>query len=178
MQEHKSDPRVDAFLAKLAALDAGDRARLKRDAGKALDEAQSLGLFYRLLRGIGGIPAAQEETYFLVATLYPLAEGSGKGNFGDAMRQACDPKNRKGLDRRVEALLDSDTTQLPFRLRQAIKFLKSKRVGVNWQSLLEDLLNWNRPRRLVQREWARGYFALPQQRSDKPSPSSQSEEEA
>jgi hypothetical protein len=77
------------------------------------------------------------------------------------LRHARDPKNNKGLDRRIEILLDADNTQLPFRLRQAIQFLKSRRVSVNWQRLLEDLQKWNRPSRIVQKQWARDYFALP-----------------
>ena len=39
-----------------------------------------LGLFYRLLPR--GVPLAEEETYFLVATLYPLADGGGHGDLG------------------------------------------------------------------------------------------------
>jgi CRISPR system Cascade subunit CasB len=164
MQERKPDPKIKAFLDKLAALDAGDKARLKRDAGKTLAEARSIGLFYRLLPH--GLSPAQEETYFLVATLYPLAEGGGTGNLGGALHQVRDPQNHKGLDRRVEVLLDSDATQLPFRLRQAVKFCRSNRVHVDWQRLLEDLLRWNRPNRPVQKQWARGYFALPEQPPD------------
>jgi len=66
-------------------------------------------------------------------------------------------------------LLDSDATQLPFRLRQAIRFLKSKGVKVNLQQLLEDLLQWNHPGRFVQKQWARAYFALSEPASGKAS---------
>jgi CRISPR system Cascade subunit CasB len=162
MSEREPDSRVTTFLTRLEKLDAGDRARLKRDAGRALSEAQSLAVFYRLLIGL---PVKQEETYFLIATLYPLADAGGSGNLGAALHRARDPKTHKGLDRRVEILLDADSTQLPFRLRQAIRFLKSNRIRVNWQQLLEDLLKWNSPYRTVQKEWARTYFALSTERS-------------
>ena len=125
-----------------------------------LSEAQSLGLFYRLLPF--GIGIAQEEIYFLLATLYPLADGGGSGNFGSSLRHARDPKNHKGLDRRVEILLDSDNTQLPFRLRQAVRFVKSNNAAVNWQILLKDLLRWHYVNRIVQKQWARAYFGLPE----------------
>ncbi len=72
------------------------------------------------------------------------------------------PKNAKGLDRRVEILLDADEMQLPYRLRQAIHFLQANRTRgtlVNWPQLLEDLLNWAHPTRFVQRKWAKSYFA-------------------
>ncbi len=159
MQKSEPDPKIAAFLMKLSALDAGDKAKLKRDAGKTIAEAQSIGLFYRLLPY--GLSAAQEEMYFLVATLYGLADGGAQGNLGASLHRARDPKNHKGLDRRVEILLDSDAKQLPFRLRQTVRFLKSNRVKVNWQQLLEDLLRWNYGSRTVQKQWARTYFALP-----------------
>jgi CRISPR type I-E-associated protein CasB/Cse2 len=158
MTKHEPDPQVLKLLQNLSALDAGEKARLKRDAGKPLVEAQSLGLFYRLLPY--GLSAVQEEIYFLVATLYPLADGGGKGNLGASLRRARDPKNHKGLDRRVEILLDSDATQLPFRLRQAVRLLKSNRVTVNWQQLLEDLQRWNYSNRAAQKQWARAYFGI------------------
>ena len=153
------NPRVVEFAGKLATLDAGEKARLKRDAGNDLTQARSLGLFYRLLPH--GTPAEKENAYFLSATLYPLSELGGGGCLGDSLHRTRDPKNHKGLDRRIETLLDADWTQLPFRLRQTIKFLKSNRERVNWQELTEDLLNWNSPYRTVQKKWARAYFALP-----------------
>lgn len=162
MPEREPDPKAKTFLGNLERLDAGDKAKLKRDAGKTIAEAQSIGLFYRLLPY--GVSAAQEETYFLVATLYPLTEGGGRGNLGTSLHRArdTDPKKNKGLDRRIEILLDADKTQLRFRLRQAIRFLKSERVSVNWQQLLEDLQKWNRPSRIAQKQWAHAYFALPE----------------
>ena len=166
MPEREPNLKVKTFLEKLERLDAGDKAKLKHDAGKTIAESQSIGLFYRLLPY--GAGAAREEMYFLVATLYPLAESSSVGNLGTSLHCARDPdpKKNKGLDRRVEILLDADKTQLPFRLRQAIRFLKSKRVSVNWQQLLEDLQKWNRPSRIAQKQWARAYFALPETPTD------------
>lgn len=152
--------QIDAFFERLERLDAGGRARLKRNAGNSLAESRAaLGLFYNLLPP--GVPTYQEETYFMVATLYPLAEGDGQGNLGAALRRARTKDNAKGLDRRVEILLDADEGQLSFRLRQAIRFLHASRdrVRVNWPRLLEDLLRWNSPKRFVQEQWARSYFA-------------------
>ncbi|MBL7161460.1 MAG: type I-E CRISPR-associated protein Cse2/CasB [Anaerolineales bacterium] len=151
------DERITKFIATLEKLDPGERARLKRNAGKRLDEARSLGLFYRILPY--GVPRYQEEMYFLVATLYPLAEGCGEKIFGASMRRARDSQNEKGLNRRMEVLLDTDERQLPFRLRQAVRYLYSKRVPVNWPCLLRDLLQWNAPKRYIQQAWARAYFA-------------------
>lgn len=157
MTENEKNANVTYFFARLDKLDIGDRARLKRNSGKTLEEAHEvLGLFYGLLPK--GLPQYQEEFYFLVATLFPLNDGGGKGDLGASLTIARSDKNSKGLDRRVERLLDADTVQLNFRLRQTVHFLKSCRVKINWPQLLEDLLLWNHPDRFIQKRWARSYF--------------------
>ena len=158
MSDYQPNPKVTTFIAQLERLDAGDRARFKRCAGQALSEArhEALGLFYSVLPP--GISQPQEDIYFLVATLYPLAKNAQTGDLGASLHQAHQVRNTKGLDRRVEILLDADKTQLPFRLRQAIHFLKSCEVSVNFPRLLDDLLWWDHPERRVQRRWARSYF--------------------
>ena len=117
MSEHEQNPIISEFFRCLAQLDPGQRARLKRSAGQSMGEAGSdvLSLFYRVLPP-GGV-GAQEGMFFMAATLFPLAETGGKGNLGQSLRKAQNPKNKKGLDRRVVALLDADDIQLAFRLR-------------------------------------------------------------
>ncbi len=162
MTQDDYSPFTRMFMERLRTLAAGGKAQLKRNAGKPLAEARdSLALFYRLLPS--GVHPAQEEWYFLVATLYPLADEGQAGNLGDSLRRAAGDNNRKGVDRRVEILLDADASQLPFHLRQSIRFLKSNDVSVNWPRLLEDVLQWNHPRHYVQKQWARSYFADPAQ---------------
>lgn len=150
---------IPLFMEKLAQLETGERARLKRCAGQTLGESREMGLFYQLLPK--GVPEYRQEIYFLVATLYPMAENTVEGDFGDSLRKAKDEKNHSGLDRRVKALLDADESQLPFRLRQAVHYLYSRpeRVKVNWEKLLEDLHGWNSQEHYIQRRWARNYFA-------------------
>jgi CRISPR system Cascade subunit CasB len=152
------NPQVGLFFQRLDRLDAGGRARLKRSAGQPLAAArrEALGLFYSLLPP--GVPEWQHETYFLAATLYPLADGGGSGDLGATLRRARSSRNAKGIDRRVMALLDADESQLAYRLRRAIFFLQSNRVRIHWQALLQDLLAWNAPSRYVQRRWAQSYF--------------------
>jgi CRISPR system Cascade subunit CasB len=162
MDESTLETRITTFCERLAELDAGGRARLKRSAGRTLAQSgDALGLFYRLLPP--GVPAYQEEDYFLVATLYPLAEAGDTGNLGNALRMARSEYNERGLERRLETLLDAEESQFPFRLRQAVRLLFSNRVPVSWPQLLRDLLNWNRADRRVQKAWARSFFAEPVQ---------------
>jgi CRISPR system Cascade subunit CasB len=156
MSEYQPDPKITFFISRLEHLDPGGRARLKRSAGERLTEAREMAFFFSLLPN--GVQEKQEETYFLTATLFPLAEGNGSGDLGMSLRRARSEKNAKGLDRRVQALLDADEAQLPYRLRRAIFLLRSNRVRVNWARLLQDLLQWNAASRFIQRQWARSYF--------------------
>lgn len=156
----KQDPEdnIQTFIERLGQLDQGQRARLKRNRGKTLGEArgETLALFYQLLPH--GIPEYLHETYFLAATLFPLLPNADQGDFGESLRQVRTEFNAKGLDRRMEVLLDADETQLAFRLRQAVHFLQKDRTPVNWGQMLEDLTYWNHPSRFVQKRWARSYF--------------------
>ena len=153
---------IDEFVDRLNQLDAGERARLKRNAGNTLAQSRGVhALFFRLLPF--GVPRYQEKWYFLMATLFPLADSSNKGNLGTALRLARTnhPEREKGFDRRFEVLLDADDDQLPFRLRQIVGLLKSAEVPINWPQLLRDLTRWNDYRRFVQEQWARSYYAAP-----------------
>lgn len=159
MKERSINPSVSLFFERLGKLDAGGRARFKRNAGRTLNESahETLGLFYSLLPR--NVPEYQHDLFFLAATLYPLAEDGGSGDFGTALKRAKQAKNAKGLDRRIEILLDADETQLAFRLRQAVHFMKSCGVRVDFPLLLQDLLYWTHPDRFVQRQWAQSYFS-------------------
>jgi len=159
MTEYQVDAKIVQFIERLRALDPGGRAQLKRSAGQPLPEASggALRLFYSLLPP--AVPRYQEPAYFLLATLFPLADDGGSGNFGAALRRARKSENAPGLDRRVEVLLDADEIQLPFRLRQATRFVASNQARVDWTQLLDDLLQWTHPSRRVQQNWARGFYA-------------------
>lgn len=155
---------IAKFITRLEELDVGGRARLRRNAGMSLGEVRSaMGLFYRLLPP--RVSESHQEKYFMVATLFPLCESTGAGtetkgprNLGATLKSARDDNYRNGLDRRMEALLESDSEQLRFRLRQAVRFARSARVPVDWGQLLSDVLDWDHPEKFVQRRWAEAYF--------------------
>ncbi len=126
MSEFQPDPKIVYFISRLERLDPGG-AKLKRSAGEMLGEAREVAFFYSLLPN--GVQEKHEGIYFLAATLFPLAEGGGGGDMGASVRRARNDKNAKGLDRRVQALLDADEAQLPYRLRRAIFILKSNHVS-------------------------------------------------
>ncbi|MCB0138686.1 MAG: type I-E CRISPR-associated protein Cse2/CasB [Caldilineaceae bacterium] len=156
-QVSKRDERIQAFIKNLNGLDSGGRARLKRNAGKRLNAARNIGTFYRILPF--DTPSYEEEIFFLVATLFPLATSGEIPSFGQSLKRARESQNARGMDRRFEVLLDADEDQLPFHLRQSVRLLYSKQIPINWSQLLKDLFSWSHVDKYVQTRWARDYFS-------------------
>ena len=105
-------------------------------------------------------PPWQEAAYYLIASLfaYHPAEG-GTGNMGSHFARARDPQSdNTAIERRFTALLAAHPDDLDFYLRQAVSFLKSKEVPINWHQLLFDVLAWGHPARYVQKQWASAFW--------------------
>lgn len=151
--------QVADFIAALERLDNAGRARLKRNAGRTLHEARDVHrVFFRALPyEVAGRP--EEDIYFLVATLYPLAEARSDGaSLGATLRVVRQLRESESIDRRFQALLDSDMEQIRFRLRQMVRLIAASEQRIDWNRLLNDLLLWSHPNRYVQLRWARDYF--------------------
>jgi CRISPR system Cascade subunit CasB len=105
----------------------------------------------------------QEAAYYLVAALfgYHPAEG-GAGNMGSHFARARGPQgDDTAIERRFTALLAAHPDDLAFYLRQAVSFLRSKEVPVQWHQLLSDVLAWGHPDRYVQKRWANAFWGRP-----------------
>ena len=53
-------------------------------------------------------------------------------------------------------LLDADSDQLPYRLRQMIALLKDQTI--DFEDLVKGLLYWNDDRKRTQNTWARDFY--------------------
>jgi CRISPR system Cascade subunit CasB len=149
----------DEFITNLSKLDRGDRARLRRSAGRSLAESMDVaGIFYRALPY--QMPPRHQEMAFLVATLFPMAPDANIGDFGVTLNRLASSGagSKQGIERRFNALLDADRAALPFRMRQLVRLVDSHRGQVNWRRLLRDLLYWDHPDRFVQRNWAMSFY--------------------
>jgi len=153
---------------------------------QSLAEKQERGALAALRRGLGQPPGTVAETYryvepwlgekrtatreaafYLVASLFALhPKSSGQGNMGTHMAQTHTKEGEDALDRRFTALLAAHSEDLPGYLRQAVSFLKSREIPVNWNELLWDLQNWDQkrddPRRSVQKKWAGAFWGRTQ----------------
>jgi CRISPR system Cascade subunit CasB len=110
----------------------------------------------------------REKVYYLVAALYAFhPQQTENGNFGAHMALAAHTANdSSATERRFTVLLNAPSADLPDYLRQAVSFLKSKEIPINWFSLFEDLLRWDDPNKSTQHKWANGFWAF--QSSDAP----------
>jgi CRISPR system Cascade subunit CasB len=158
---------AEEFVGRLEELSRRDSARadlaiLRRCVGRSLSQSpEAYHVFYRLLPYQVRGQERDEERYFLAATLFALDPRlSNARDFGVSMKTVAGARGAgsTGVDRRMAVLLDSSGEELAFRLRQTVGLAAAADVGINWRSLLADLLWWDHPARRVQRRWARSYF--------------------
>jgi CRISPR type I-E-associated protein CasB/Cse2 len=177
------------FEWKLSQLSRGRLAQLRRNAGQPLP-GRGVAWFYGLLdlSDDRQYRAQPDEVCFVVATLYDLnrfqtSEKNRRfGSLGKSLSlvrrkiiaasSSREPEEAaKSLDRRFQILLDAEfddgaTSELAFRLRQTVQFLKGQGVGFDPAHLICDLLDWSHPSRKAQKRWARHYFNAPAELSE------------
>lgn len=150
------------FIEYLESLcdDRGALAALRRGLGQPPGTVASMYPYV-----VPWLPASRhsESAYYLVAALFAFhpAEG-GEGNMGSHFHfaRAREPgSDDVALERRFTTLLAAHPDDLPTYLRQAVGFLRSKEVPVNWHQLFHDLQRWAYEDRPVQKDWARAFWA-------------------
>ena len=112
-----------------------------------------------------------EKVYYLIASLYALhPESTTEGNLGDHFWRTLqhDAEKDKAIERRFTALLTAHSEDMPIYLRQAISFLKSKEVAINWHQLMGHILQWDKPEQAteVQKWWAAQFWRRPKKNDD------------
>ena len=148
------------------------------------DSKDERAAFAALRRGLGRSPGTEPAMFPYIArwitqdtsqwyetTLYTIAslfayhpKQGGTGNLGKAFKQAASKENdTTALERRFTALLAADSEDLDFYLRQAVSFLKSKDIAIDWQQLFGDVLAWRHPDRYIQRTWAYAFWGQERQ---------------
>lgn len=160
----------------------GAMANLRRGLGKPAATAYEMDR-YVLTR----LPErADEKPYYLVAALFAhWNQGKDKaedaeGNLGRSLRRLADryiadgasrDEAEKRLEKRLNALLNAHSDDLPQHLRQIVSLLKSKDTPLNWIRLLHDVQSWDDESRSVQHEWARGFWiASRDKKTEEPAP--------
>lgn len=162
-----SQPFID-YLESLRE-DRGALAALRRGLGQTPGTVPDM---YRyVVPWLPEQPNRQREAaYYTLAALFAYHPAvGGAGNMGNHFARTRDPKeDDTAIERRFTALLAAHSEDLAFYLRQAISFLRSKEVPVNWHQLLTDMLAWGHPDRYVQKRWARAFWDRAAQEAETP----------
>jgi CRISPR type I-E-associated protein CasB/Cse2 len=138
---------------------AAFRRSLSRPPGTDLGPYRYLGSFVS-----EGISPSAEKRFCLIAGLYSLAPskphaGSGT-SLGATFAAYCADKAgaTKGVERRLTGLLNAHQDDLPVHMRHAVALLSRSEQSIDWIQLMNDLAQWERPDRSVQRRWARDFW--------------------
>lgn len=160
------------FITYLESLreDRGALAALRRGLGQ--DPGSAVAMYPYVVRWLPAQASRRtEDAYYLIAALFAYhPDPGGAGNLGATFRSTLSAEgDNTAIERRFTALLAAHPDDLPFYLRQAVGFLKSKERPIDWSQLLTDLLAWSHPDGYVQKQWARAFWGrAPQEVSESP----------
>ncbi|MCL4790033.1 MAG: type I-E CRISPR-associated protein Cse2/CasB [Verrucomicrobia bacterium] len=163
MSESKRTPKDRAadFVGALrhASNDRGKMAALRR----GLTDNPRLHVdAWPVIAGLGG--DIGNAAYVAIAALYashPKDEPNAR-NFGDTCRRIAQGDGKdiaESFERRFRRLLACDSVDdVIGQLRSWVRLAASKGVGVNYESLMNDLLWWNRSADRTRVEWAKSFW--------------------
>lgn len=156
--------KTHAFITYLEGLrdDRGALAALRRGLGQP--PGSVAGMYRYVVPWLPeSVSSRRGDAYYLIAALFAYHPAlGGTGNMGNHFGRAQDPQgDSTALERRFTILLAANPDELDVILRQAVSFLRSKEIPVNWHQLFSDVLAWSHPERYVQQQWARAFWGRP-----------------
>ncbi|MHB8092140.1 MAG: type I-E CRISPR-associated protein Cse2/CasB [Syntrophales bacterium] len=102
----------------------------------------------------------QRRAYYLTAATWASHWRDGRVgpamSIGKASATQQEDKGSRSTERRFINLLDADTDQLPYRLRQMIGLLNE--YNIDYDNLLTGLTFWNVEHAPTQNAWARDFY--------------------
>lgn len=159
----------------LRELSPGERAALRRDAGKCLAEADgmTLSVFFRVVPH--HLSRRQQECWFsamTIACLWNPEEAVCTEELPIMLRKYALRQATDGVERKIRSLLDASWEEdgyLTAKLCRLARRLKAdnRQLMPNVEQLLYDLLHWNSDSRFVQIRWAQQYYQLEIENNEK-----------
>jgi CRISPR system Cascade subunit CasB len=147
------------WLEQLNESDNKARAVLRRSL--AFDPGQHIPAFPYVEPFLQGEePGWHRDMHYLVAALWAAHWREGRTGAIQTLARACAAHQIKSgsasTERRFISVLDADREQLAHRLRQMIALLGEQ--PIDFETLLDDLLHWNRESKRTQNAWARDFY--------------------
>lgn len=148
-----------AWLEQLNETDSKTRAVLRR--GLAFEPGQHIPAFPYVEPFLKGEETGwRRDMHYLVAALWATHWREGRAGAALPLARACAAHQIKSgsasTERRFINLLDADREQLLHRLRQMVALLGEQ--PIDFEALLNDLLQWNRDDKRTQNAWARNFY--------------------
>jgi CRISPR system Cascade subunit CasB len=144
--------------------DRAAMAKLRRGLGKRMGTPDMYPYVVRFL------PEAQwmQEIYFLIAALFSLhpEPAPWTRSLGAVFRAVQGLEPTDSIEKRFVRLLEADSEDVGFHLKQAISLAKAKGIAISFHRLMFDLLNWNHEGQFVQLTWAKDYWTLNKKTQD------------
>jgi CRISPR system Cascade subunit CasB len=162
--DHESwaKPLVDRLtdLARPESIDRETLAHLRRGlCGPADSTLARVGWLFR--RVPDDATGRALDSAVLAAGLFAWVKGNcpqnDGANFGRAFGAGLSDEDKQQREKRFTDLLDTDLTELPYKLRQAVALIEG--TGLDWVTLIKHLIHWDHPDRWVQKDWARGFWS-------------------
>lgn len=104
--------------------------------------------------------AWRREMHYLVAALWAAHWREGRAGTSMTIGKACAAhqaaSGSNSTERRFITLLDSDSDQVPHRLRQMLALIKE--YPIDFDGLLTGLLYWKDDRKRTQNAWAQDFY--------------------
>jgi CRISPR system Cascade subunit CasB len=101
----------------------------------------------------------EDRWYFVTAAMFGINPKHLKSmTIGNCFQQLVQKSKTDSLEKRFLALLNAHPDDLPQRLYRMTRRFKSEELGLDYYTLLRDLLNWDRADRRVQKRWARDFY--------------------
>lgn len=144
---------LNPFIEKLYLLDDTEKSRLRRVSNPSNDSR----VYDILVRMNYTTPDWAQSKIDMITVLYSNAYQCNETeektfNLGKTLKY-CDFS-----EIRMKSLLSTDSENLFFKLRQAVKRLNKEQIAINWTKLSHDIIQWDHDSKFVQRNWAKGFF--------------------
>jgi len=157
------------WLEKIANEDSKVRAVLKKSLSS--DLGMCIDAFPYIERFLNQSTNNEwgRKVHYLVAGLWALHWKKDQSEEKMTIAKACakymNESDSTSTEKRFISTIDSDQSQLPYRLRQLVMLLKDE--PIDFSNLLTDLLNWKNEKKFVQIRWAQDFYYTLNQNSKK-----------
>lgn len=127
-------------------------------SGLRADPGLAPRMYRRVVPYLGERQQREDRWFYVVGAMFGANPRHVSKNTMGKCFKALSESGSDSIEKRFIALLGSHPDDLHLHLYHATGLLESKEIGVDYYRLMEDLMNWNNPGRVVQNKWARDYY--------------------